>query len=121
MQRRIEGRIVTIGSLSQFGVAGNASYAVSKGGLSGLTRMIARQYRHVGIDAMAVIPGYIETELSASMSESARRKLIEGCPAGRPGSPDEVAAVVAFLLSAEGHSLDGEAILASGGLTEVPV
>ena len=114
------GRIVTIGTLSQFGVTGNASYSVSKGGLAGLTRVIARQYAHEGIHSMMVIPGYIETALSERMSESAKRALIDGCPMRRAGSPDEIASVVTFLL-ADATGVNGATIFASGGLRTVPL
>jgi 3-oxoacyl-[acyl-carrier protein] reductase len=115
------GRIVSIGTLSQFGVTGNASYSVSKGGLAGLTWAIARQYARHGIRSTMVIPGYIETALSERMSESSKRALIEGCPMRRPGSPAEVASVVGFLLSDDARGLDGETLFASGGLREVPL
>jgi 3-oxoacyl-[acyl-carrier protein] reductase len=115
------GRIVAIGTLSQYGVSGNASYATSKGGLQGLTRRISRQYGQDGIASNMVVPGYIETALSAGLSESDRRTLIDGCPMRRPGSPEEIASVVTFLLSDAAAGLNGETIFASGGLHEVPL
>jgi 3-oxoacyl-[acyl-carrier protein] reductase len=115
------GRIVTIGTLSQHGVAGNASYAVSKGGLEGLTREITRRHARAGITSSMVIPGYVETALSAGMAETSRRALIEGCPMRRPGSPDEIASVVAWLLSDAGAGHDGRPLFVSGGLREVPL
>jgi 3-oxoacyl-[acyl-carrier protein] reductase len=114
------GRIVAVGTLSQYGVSGNASYAASKGGLLGLTRRLAREYGRRGIAATMVVPGYVETALSAGMSASARRTLVDGCPLGRPGSGEEIAYVVASLLSAEAEGLNGHTILATGGLREVP-
>jgi 3-oxoacyl-[acyl-carrier protein] reductase len=114
------GRIVSIGSLSQHGVAGNASYAVSKGGVAGLSRHIARQYARHGIGASMVVPGYIETQLSETLVDHQRRSLIDGCPLHRAGSPDEVAAVVTFLLACSTADTVGQAVYATGGLTEVP-
>lgn len=114
------GRIVAIGTLSQYGVSGNAGYATSKGGLEGLTRRIAHQYARRGIVSNMVVPGYVETTLSAGMSASARRTLINGCPMRRPGSPSEIASVVTFLLSNAAAGLDGQTIVVSGGLNEVP-
>jgi 3-oxoacyl-[acyl-carrier protein] reductase len=114
------GRIVAIGTLSQFGVAGNASYVVSKGGLAGLTRRIARQYAQVGIVSTMVVPGYVETALSASLTHEDRRTLIDGCPMRRSGSPEEIASVVAFLLADTAAGLNGQALFATGGLREVP-
>lgn len=113
------GRIVSIGSLSQYGAAGNTSYAASKGGLYGLTRAIARQYGRRGIVANMVVAGYVETALSATLPESAKRALIDGCPMRRPGTPDEIASAVAFLLSGAARCLD-EPVFAAGGFREVP-
>jgi NAD(P)-dependent dehydrogenase (short-subunit alcohol dehydrogenase family) len=115
------GRIVTIGSLSQHGVAGNASYAVSKGGLQGLVREISSRYAHLAITSSVVIPGYVETALSADMTAWSRQALIDGCPMRRPGSPEEIASVVTYLLSDAAAGLDGQTIFVSGGLREVPL
>jgi 3-oxoacyl-[acyl-carrier protein] reductase len=114
------GSIVSIGTLSQHGISGNASYAVSKGGIAGLTRRITRDYAHANIVATMVIPGYVETALSASVSAEDRRKLIDGCPMRRAGSPEEIAAVVTFLLAESTVGLGGGTIFATGGLREVP-
>jgi NAD(P)-dependent dehydrogenase (short-subunit alcohol dehydrogenase family) len=67
-----------------------------------------------------VIPGYVETALSASVSAEDRRKLIDGCPMRRAGSPEEIAAVVTFLLAESTVGLGGGTIFATGGLREVP-
>jgi 3-oxoacyl-[acyl-carrier protein] reductase len=114
------GRIVSIGTLSQYGVVGNAGYAASKGGLLGLTRELAHQYGAFGINANLVVPGYVETQLSAGMSEDSRRTLVSGCPLNRAGTPEEIAAVVTFLLSASASGLNGAEIRATGGLMAVP-
>ena len=114
------GRIVSIGTLSQYGVIGNASYAASKGGLLGLTRQLARQYGPLGITSNLVVPGYVETALSAGLSDAARRALVTSCPMHRPGTPEEVAAVVTFLLSPAASGLNGAEIRVSGGLLAVP-
>jgi 3-oxoacyl-[acyl-carrier protein] reductase len=114
------GRIVAIGTLSQNGVVGNASYAVSKGGLAGLTRHIARRYARFGVGSSMVVPGYVETPMSAAMSDDQKRALIDGCPLRRAGSPAEIASVVTFLLAASTIVANGRAIFATGGLTEVP-
>jgi 3-oxoacyl-[acyl-carrier protein] reductase len=113
------GRIVSIGSLSQYGAVGNASYAVSKGGLYGLTRAIARQYAGRGIVANMVVAGYVETALSATLPEPSKRALIDGCPMRRPGTPEEIASAVTFLLSDAASCLD-EPVFATGGFREVP-
>jgi 3-oxoacyl-[acyl-carrier protein] reductase len=115
------GRIVAIGSLSQHGVSGNASYAVSKGGLEGLGREISQRYAHLGIAFNIVVPGYVETTLTSGMSDSSKLALIDGCPMRRAGSADEIASVVTYLLSDAAEGLDAQMIYASGGLREVPM
>jgi 3-oxoacyl-[acyl-carrier protein] reductase len=117
----VGGRLVTMGSLSQRGVSGNASYAVSKGGLEGLTRELSRQYRHAGIACNMIVPGYVETAISARMPESWKRALIDGCPMRRPGSPDEIASAVTHLLSDAAAGVSGQTIFVSGGLREAPL
>jgi 3-oxoacyl-[acyl-carrier protein] reductase len=114
------GSIVSIGTLSQYGISGNASYATSKGGLLGLTRQIASQYSSRGITSNMVVSGYVETALSASVSAAAARALIDGSSLRRAGLPEEIAAVVTFLLSPEAAALNGQVIHATGGLREVP-
>jgi NAD(P)-dependent dehydrogenase (short-subunit alcohol dehydrogenase family) len=120
LERGRGGRIVSIGTLSQFGVVGNASYAVSKGGMAGLTRHITKRYTHAGIVSNTVIAGYVATALTATMTAEDRRSLIDGCPLRRSGSPDEIAAVVTFLLADSTVGVTGRTIFATGGLREVP-
>lgn len=114
------GRVIAIGTLSQYGVAGNAAYAASKGGLLGLTRALARQYAGRGIASSMVVSGYVETAMSAQLPEASRRALIEGAPLRRAASATEIANVVTFLLSDPAAALNGRVIFASGGLREVP-
>lgn len=121
LEQRSGGRLVLTGTLSQNGVAGNSAYAASKGGVLGLTRVIARNYGRQGIRANMVVPGYVETALSSTLSGHQRRSLVDGCPLHRPGSPDEVAAVVMFLLSDSAGGLNGRAVFASGGMLETPL
>jgi 3-oxoacyl-[acyl-carrier protein] reductase len=113
------GRIVFMGTISQNGAAGNASYAASKGGVDGLMKQISRRYSHRSIRANCVITGYVETELSATLPESSRRSLIERCPLRRSASPEEIAALAIFLISDRARGIEGQSIYASGGLLEV--
>lgn len=121
LERRAGGRLVLMGTLSQNGVAGNAAYAASKGGAFGLTRAIAREYAGRGIRANMVVPGYVETALSSTLSDRQRRSLVDGCPLHRPGSPDEIASVAMFLVSDRARGLNGRAVFASGGMLETPL
>jgi 3-oxoacyl-[acyl-carrier protein] reductase len=120
LDRAARGRIVLMGTLSQNGVAGNAAYAASKGGVVGLARLIAREHGPRGIRANVVVPGYVETALSSTLSGKAKRRLVEQCPLQRAGSPDEIAAVATFLLSDQSAGLNGQVLFASGGLLETP-
>ena len=114
------GRIISIGTLSQYGVVGNANYATSKGGLLGLTRELAREYGPFGVTSNLVVPGYVQTALSANMSDEAQQSLVTGCPMQRAGTPEEIAAVVVFLLSPAASGLNGAEIRVAGGLATVP-
>jgi 3-oxoacyl-[acyl-carrier protein] reductase len=115
------GRIVSIGSLSQGGATSQASYAASKGGLSGLTRTIAKEYGRRGIAANMVVAGFVETELSSRIPDFARRYLVDSCPLRRAASAEEVAAAALFLASPRASFLNGEAIHATGGLVDIPL
>jgi 3-oxoacyl-[acyl-carrier protein] reductase len=115
------GSIVFIGTLSQNGAPGNASYAASKGGVAGLMRTISRGYSDRSIRSNLVVTGYVETALSASLSRSARRALVEGCPLRRSASAEEIASVANFLLSGAARGVEGQAVFATGGLLDVPL
>jgi 3-oxoacyl-[acyl-carrier protein] reductase len=114
------GRLVFIGTLSQNGVSGNASYGASKGGIAGLSRLIAHRYAADGIVSSTVVPGYVETALTGVMNDEDKRRLVDGCPLRRAGSPSEIAAVVTFLLSDRASGANGQTLFAAGGLQEVP-
>jgi 3-oxoacyl-[acyl-carrier protein] reductase len=120
LERGRGGRIVTIGTLSQNGVSGNIGYAAAKAGLEAFTRSVAHRYAGDGIAANIVVPGYVETALSARMSDASRRALIDGAPMRRAGSADEIASVVAWLLSDDAAGVSGRTLHAAGGLREVP-
>jgi 3-oxoacyl-[acyl-carrier protein] reductase len=93
------GAIAFIGTLSQNGAKGNAAYAASKAGVEGLVQMIAHRYAGRSIRANLIVTGYVETALSATLPEAARRALIDGCPLRRAAIPAEIASLAMFLLS----------------------
>jgi 3-oxoacyl-[acyl-carrier protein] reductase len=117
MLRQRSGRIINVASISGIrGNAGQANYSASKAGLIGFTKSVAREVASRGITVNAVAPGLIETDITTSMPEKARDALIEQIPLGRMGTPEDVAAAVAFLASADAGYITGQAIVLDGGL-----
>jgi len=112
------GRIINIISPSALmGRAGQTNYAASKGGILSFTRSLAREVGRYGITVNAVSPGVIATELTKDMDEKIRKEFISMIPAGRFGTPEEVAHAVSFLASDEAGYITGEYISVDGGLT----
>jgi NAD(P)-dependent dehydrogenase (short-subunit alcohol dehydrogenase family) len=121
MQRRRWGRIINVASI--FGVVSapfRASYSASKFALDGMTAALAAEVAKDGILANCVSPGVIDTELTRSvLGESGMKDLVSRVPAGRLGSPDEVAALVAWLAGPENTFVSGQNLVIDGGFTRV--
>ena len=111
------GRIINITSVfGQMGQAGQANYAASKAGLIGLTMAIAREVGSRNITCNAVAPGFIETAMTAVLSEDFKQTAVKQIPLGRVGSVDDVAAAVEFLSSDGASYITGHVLNVNGGL-----
>src|SRR3984957_10387696 len=111
------GRIINITSIfGQMGQAGQANYSASKAGLIGLSMAIAREVGSRNITCNAVAPGFIETAMTAALSEELKQSAVKQIPLGRVGSPEDVAGAVAFLASDDAAYITGHVLNVNGGM-----
>jgi 3-oxoacyl-[acyl-carrier protein] reductase len=111
------GRIVNISSVvGMMGNAGQVNYSASKAGIIGLTKSVAKELATRGVTANAVAPGYIDTDMTRAISEQARSKLLSMIPVAKLGTADDVANVVAFLVSDDANYITGQVINVDGGM-----
>ncbi|MGB9074774.1 MAG: 3-oxoacyl-[acyl-carrier-protein] reductase [Terriglobales bacterium] len=111
------GRIINITSVfGQMGQAGQANYASSKAGLIGLTMAMAREVASRNITCNAVAPGFIETPMTAVLSEEFKQNAVKMIPLGRVGTPEDIASAVCFLASDEASYITGHVLNVNGGM-----
>ena len=117
MMKQRSGKVVNISSVvGVMGNAGQVNYASSKAGLIGLTKSAAKEVASRNVQVNAVAPGYIETEMTVNLPEEIKKGFLANIPSKRPGSPEDVARVVSFLVSPDSDYVTGQVIHVDGGL-----
>lgn len=117
MMKQRAGKIINMTSVvGLMGNAGQANYAAAKAGVIGFTKSMAKELASRGITVNAIAPGFISTDMTAILSEQVKKELAEKIPVGRLGSPEDVAAAVAFLASDSANYITGQTLNVDGGM-----
>ena len=117
MMRKRSGSIINITSV--VGIVGNGgqtNYAASKAGIIGLTKSLAKEVAARAIRVNAVAPGFVDTDMTADLSDEIREQAIAAIPLGRMGAPEDIARAVAFLASDEAAYITGQTLVVDGGM-----
>ena len=116
MLKQRAGSIINIGSVVGLtGNAGQANYAAAKAGLIGFSKSVAREVASRGIRVNVIAPGFIDTDMTNALPESAKQSLLANIPLGRTGSPADIAALVVYLASDVSAYITGQTISVDGG------
>ncbi|MDG5788227.1 3-oxoacyl-[acyl-carrier-protein] reductase [Evansella sp. AB-P1] len=117
MMKQRYGRVINISSVvGVLGNAGQANYVASKAGVIGLTKSMARELANRNIHVNAIAPGFIETDMTESLSEEMKEEMLKQIPLAKLGSPDQIASVVAFLASDASSYMTGQTLHVDGGM-----
>ena len=117
MMKQRHGRIINITSVvAASGNPGQSNYAAAKAGVAGMSRALARELGSRGITVNCVAPGFIDTDMTAQLSEAQQQALLAQIPLGRLGKPDDVAQAVAFLASPQADYITGQELHVNGGM-----
>jgi 3-oxoacyl-[acyl-carrier protein] reductase len=117
MVKQRSGRIISIASIiGLMGNPGQANYAASKAGIIALTKTVAKELASRNINANAVAPGFIQTEMTAKLPEDLKNKMLAAIPLGKLGTPQDIAKVCLFLASDESSYITGQTITVDGGM-----
>ena len=118
MMKQRYGRIVNLSSVVGLrGNAGQVNYAASKAGVIGMTKSLAKELASRGVTVNAVAPGFIETDMTAAMTEAAKTATLASIPMQRLGAPEDIAKTVAFLASDDAAYITGQVIAVDGGMS----
>ena len=117
MMKKRNGRIINIGSVvGTMGNAGQVNYATAKAGLIGFTKSLAREVASRGITVNTVAPGFIDTDMTQTLTDEQKEGIFSQVPANRLGKPEEIASAVAFLASDAAAYITGETLHVNGGI-----
>jgi len=117
MMKKRSGRIINIGSVvGSMGNAGQVNYATAKAGLLGFTKSLAREIASRGITVNTIAPGFIDTDMTQTLTDEQKEGIFSQVPANRLGKPEEIASTVAFLASDAAAYITGETIHVNGGM-----
>jgi 3-oxoacyl-[acyl-carrier protein] reductase len=120
MMRRRFGRVIAITSVvGATGNPGQANYVAAKAGITGMVKALAQEYAKRGVTANCVAPGFIVTPMTNKLNDKQRETIVAKIPVSRAGTPEEVAAAVAFLASNEAAYVTGQTLHVNGGMAMI--